>query len=181
MKRKADIFVAGALIVGVAIAAAAAVVLVYGREETLRLIGGEADLGPISFDTVQQRWRWNDALVCPANRCASDSDKVAPIYPVPVLALRTAFGRVIGRERYVNLVDTDDLVPAERYVQRSELMRFPDTIAVRFYALPEGRATLALYSRSQFGLVDFGANRRRLERWLDRLERELTVMQADAR
>ena len=180
MTRMADIFVAGALILGVAVAAAG-IVLLYGREETLRLIGGDADLGPVSFDTLQRRWRWNDELICPAEHCTSRSDKVAPIYLVPVLVLRTAFGRVIGQERHIRLVDADDLVPAERYVQRSALMRFPDTIVVRFYALPEGRATLALYSRSQFGLSDFGANRRRLERWLHRLERELTVMQADAR
>lgn len=180
MKLMSNIAIIIVLVLGMVIAAAC-FVLFHGREESLRLIGGEADLGPVSFETLQRRWRWNDALICPQGRCEARSDEVAPIYSVPVLALRTALGRVIAREPLVRLVDGDDLVPFERYVQRSSRMRFPDTIVVRFYALPAGRSTLALYSRSQFGLVDFGANLRRLQRWLGRLERELDVMQAGAR
>jgi uncharacterized protein (DUF1499 family) len=48
---------------------------------------------------------------------------------------------------------------------------FPDTIVVRFLDLPDGRSTLAIYSRSRFGESDFGVNHARLERWLGKLTR----------
>ena len=65
---------------------------------------------------------------------------------VDAAKLRAAFGWVIAAEPH-------------RYVQRSALMGFPDTIVVRFFDRAGGRSTLALYSRSQLGHVDMGVNR----------------------
>jgi uncharacterized protein (DUF1499 family) len=52
------------------------------------------------------------------------------------------------------------------FVQRSPLLRFPDTITVRFIPLSPTTSTLAMYSRSHYGYSDFGVNRRRIETWL---------------
>ena len=52
-------------------------------------------------------------------------------------------------------------------------MRFPDTIVVRFLDRPDGRSTLAIYSRSQLGTNDLGVNLARIERWLDKLAGEV--------
>jgi uncharacterized protein (DUF1499 family) len=35
-------------------------------------------------------------------------------------------------------------------------------------------STLAIYSRSQYGYYDFGANKRRVEKWLEQLVGTLT-------
>jgi uncharacterized protein (DUF1499 family) len=53
-----------------------------------------------------------------------------------------------------------------RYVQRSRVLRFPDTINVKVAALPGGGSTVLIYSRSQLGRSDLGVNRARIERWI---------------
>lgn len=51
-----------------------------------------------------------------------------------------------------------------QWVERSTL-NFPDIIVAEVVATPAG-SSLFLYSRSLIGYSDFGANRRRVERWL---------------
>ncbi|WP_431302595.1 DUF1499 domain-containing protein [Sediminicoccus sp. BL-A-41-H5] len=51
-----------------------------------------------------------------------------------------------------------------QWVERSAL-NFPDIIVAECVATPEG-SSLFLYSRSLLGYSDFGANRKRVERWL---------------
>jgi uncharacterized protein (DUF1499 family) len=57
------------------------------------------------------------------------------------------------------------------YIQRSALFRFPDVITVELVTLAPDRSSLAIYSRSRYGRSDFGVNRRRVLRWLSRLQR----------
>ena len=76
--------------------------------------------------------------------------------PVPEGDYRIAFGKAIGSEARLSQVEADDATLTDRYVQRSRLMRFPDTIVVRFFDRPGGRSTIALYSRSQLGEGDMG-------------------------
>ena len=56
-----------------------------------------------------------------------------------------------------------------RFLQRTRMMRFPDTIDVEVFPAPGG-STLAIYSRSLIGRRDFGVNRARIARWLAALE-----------
>lgn len=77
--------------------------------------------------------------------------------------------KVIATEPRVSLVESDDATLTERYIQRSALLKFPDTIVVRYIKKPEGGSTLAIYSRSQLGHSDLGVNLARLERWLRKL------------
>jgi uncharacterized protein (DUF1499 family) len=55
-------------------------------------------------------------------------------------------------------------------------MGFPDTISALFRSEEEGRSTLAVYSRSQYGYWDFGVNRRRVLTWLAELEKRLDTL-----
>ncbi len=80
-------------------------------------------------------------------------------------------GRVIASEPRVAIVFAGDDELTERYIQRSALLRFPDTIVVRYFDLPGEMSTLAVYSRSQLGYSDMGKNKARVERWLDKLRR----------
>lgn len=70
----------------------------------------------------------------------------------------------------MKLVDSDRQTHRLRYVQRTAIMHFPDTISVRFIDLGPGKATLAIYSRSQIGYSDVGANKARVLRWLALLQ-----------
>ena len=55
------------------------------------------------------------------------------------------------------------------YIQRTALVRYPDSITVRFIALGNNRSTLAIYSRSHYGKSDFGVNEARIRSWLSAL------------
>ncbi len=133
------------------------------------LLGGDPDLGPVAFETLRRRSTRNDALACPPAFCAARSDLTPPVYAVPAQQLRTAFATMIASEPRVVRVASDDAAMTERYVQRTEWLGFPDTIAVRFLDRPNETSTLALYSRSKFGEGDLGVNRARIERWLAKL------------
>ena len=51
---------------------------------------------------------------------------------------------------------------------------FPNIIDIRVIDIEAARSTLAIYSRSQYGYYDFGANKWRVEMWLKELVGTLT-------
>lgn len=136
---------------------------------------GPADLGPVEFETLVRRTTPNDALACPPGICQAQSDVAPPAYAVAAADLRAAFAKVISSEPRITAVASDDTEMIDRYIQRSALMHYPDTIVVKFFDLPEGRSTIALYSRSQLGHGDMGVNRARIERWLAKLGEAVPV------
>jgi len=138
-------------------------------------IFGPPDLGAISFETLKRRSTPNDALACPTDLCSAKSDIIPPLFSVSAGDLQLAFSNVIASEERVTKVESTDRDRTERYIQRSRLMGFPDTIVVRFFERPGGRSTLALYSRSQLGKSDFGVNRARIARWLEKLTMQAPV------
>ena len=140
--------------------------------ERIWALFGPADLGPVNFETLTRRTVPNDALACPQNLCIAKSDITPPVFAVSAPDLEKAFAKVIASEPRVEQAAWEDGGFTQRYVQRSKIMRFPDTISVRFIDLGEGRSTIALYSRSQLGEGDFGVNRARIERWLKKLSKE---------
>ncbi len=145
--------------------------LALGPERIWRL-AGPPDLGEVAFETLERRSTPNDALACPPGICAAASDLAPPVFAMGARELRMAFRAAIGSEPLLERVAEDEAALSERYVQRSRWMRFPDTVVVRFYDLGEGRSTLALYGRSQIGHGDWGVNRARIERWLEKLGRD---------
>jgi uncharacterized protein (DUF1499 family) len=134
------------------------------------IIFGQPDLGAVTFTTLVRRQSPNDALVAPADACAqAKPDKEPPVFPVPAERLRSLVAAVAWEERGTTILE-QGTGPQDRYLVRSLLFRFPDTVNVEVLERGEGRSTLALYARSQIGRKDFGANRRRLERWLAGIE-----------
>ncbi len=147
------------------IAAAIAVFALVGPERVWGAFG-PADLGDVEFETLTRRTSPNDALACPSGLCAATVDIVTPTFMMPAQALRDAFVRAIASEQRLVRVASNDARLQDRYVQRTPLLGYPDTIVVRFVDLGGGRSSLALYSRSKLGRSDLGANKARLERWL---------------
>ncbi len=145
-------------------------VAVIGREATLTMIFGPADPVAIDFATLAPDGRANQHLVCPEGFCAASPHAASPVFEISATALRDRWMAMIERQPRVIRTGTDDAALHYDFVQRSSVFRFPDAITVRFIALDEGRATLAIYSRSYYGHDDFGVNRRRVEAWLAALE-----------
>ncbi len=152
-----------------AIAVAAIAVFFIAGPERFWALAGPADLGPVTFETLKRRATPNDALACPPDTCLAKSDIVPPVFAVSADDLRAAFVEAIASEPNIEQVASDGAEQTYRYIQRTKIMRFPDTIVVRFFDLGEGRSTLALYGRSQLGEGDLGVNRSRLRRWLEKL------------
>jgi uncharacterized protein (DUF1499 family) len=150
------------------IAALVAAFFLIGPERVWELFG-PPDLGPVTFETLERRSTPNDALACPPGICKAQSDLTPPEYETSAKSLRYWFGKAIAAEPRLTAIVSDDAALTDRYIQRSALMRYPDTIVVQFFDRPGGRSTLALYSRSQLGSSDLGVNRARLERWLAKL------------
>jgi uncharacterized protein (DUF1499 family) len=141
-----------------------------GPERVWSLLG-PADLGSVTFETLERRATPNDALACPADFCQAKADIVSPEFAMSAPDLRLAFATAIAGEPRLVQVDRNDATLTDRFVQRSHLMRYPDTIVVRFVDLPDKRSSIALYSRSQLGKGDLGVNLARIKRWLAALER----------
>lgn len=153
------------------VAGSVAVILWFagGADLAWRAIAGPPDLGPVDLATLERRPAPNDALACPPGLCAARIDIAPPHWPMPAAELRRAFATALADEPRTERVAADDATMTDRWVQRTRLMRFPDTIVARFVDLPEGGSTVILYSRSQLGSDDLGVNRARIERWLRRL------------
>ncbi len=158
-------------VVATAAIALLAAFFIAGPERIWALFG-PPDLGPVSFETLKRRSSPNDLLACSQDICTAKSDVTPPVFAVSAPELEKAFAKVIASEPSVEHVGSDDGGLTQRYVQRTKIMRFPDTIVVRFIDLGDGRSTIALYSRSQLGESDFGVNHARIERWLEKLTKK---------
>lgn len=142
-----------------------------GIDDAYVLVFGPADQGPVDFARIRRTQAPHDALACPEGICGEARvDVVTPIYPVEGARLRQIVREVALSHPGAQLVYSARWEEADRFIVRSKLMRFPDTVNARVYGEGEGRSTLALYSRSQIGWSDMGVNEQRLRRWLDEIE-----------
>ena len=135
-------------------------------ERALPLVLGPIERTRVAFATLTPSQRPNWYLVCPESYCAAAPHRSSPVFDEPASSLRDRWMRMVARHPRIRLISED--VDGLQFVfeQRSLVLRFPDTITVRFIALDGGRATLAIYSRSHYGYGDFGVNRQRIESWL---------------
>ncbi len=146
----------------------------YGISRFWQVLAGPPDLGPVDFSAVRRSPTGNDALICPPDVCGTAAvDATSPVFLVPAGRLRDAVRIIEVNDPDVDLLARDEAKMQDRYLVRTRMMRFPDTVSVRFIELDANRSTLALYSRSQLGARDFGVNRARLEQWLTQLRAQL--------
>lgn len=139
-----------------------------GVERTWQGLFGSSDLGPVEFATLKRRSTPNDALICPSAVCPqARPDAEPPVFPISGDRLRSLVSDVALAEPGTTLIDRGE--EQDRYLVRTRLMRFPDTVVVQVFDRGQDSSTLALYSRSQIGRSDFGVNRRRIERWVARV------------
>jgi uncharacterized protein (DUF1499 family) len=174
MLRAVRFFAYASLLAAVAIIGTAVFV---SKEESLlaafyEMTFGSPDLGPIDFESFNRDTRPNSALGCPKNFCKNAMADFDPgIYEVSEDKLRDIFTTFALSQPNVVPVfrhSQPGLPTQDRYIQRTRLMQFPDTINVRFIALTENTSTLAIHSRSQIGHSDMGVNLKRVRAWTDK-------------
>lgn len=150
----------------------------YGISALWETVAGPPDLGAVDFAAISRSATGNDALFCPPGLCTgSRPDGVSPVFATTVQRLRDAIRVIEVNDPDLFFLARDDSLPQDRYLARTPLLRYPDTINVRFHDLGQGRSSLSIYSRSQIGRSDFGVNRARVGAWLTELARTLPVAQ----
>ena len=154
-----------ALFVALIIAFAAAF-LILGPERLWALFG-PSDLGDVDFATLQRRATPNDALACLPEFCTAKADIPAPEVARPFGDVFLAVQDAVVHEPGLEQVDADAGAGTLRFVQRSPLMGFPDTVNVKVVPAADGRAAVLIYSRSQIGKADMGVNLARVKRWAE--------------
>ncbi|RMF35138.1 MAG: DUF1499 domain-containing protein [Alphaproteobacteria bacterium] len=93
-------------------------------------------------------------------------DETAPVYAVGAQELARALDEFALRQRDTRRIAGEPSDLWMTYVQRTEVLKFPDYISVRIIPLEDGRSTLSIFSRARFGYGDMGVNRKRVEDWL---------------
>jgi hypothetical protein len=146
-----------------------AVFLILGPERLWAQFG-PSDLGDVDFATLERRATPNDALACLPEFCKASSDIQAPVIAGPFGDVFLAAQDAVVHEPRLEQVGADAAQGTLRFVQRSPLMGFPDTINVKVVPAADGKSAVLIYSRSQIGRGDMGVNLARVKRWADLIE-----------
>jgi len=136
----------------------------------LGLAACSADTTGVDFATLVRPSSPNTYLVCPKDRCAAKADEEGPAYAVPAAQLFDQARTFLAAEPRTELVQDQPETLRFVLVQRSAFFRFPDTITIQVFSLPDGGSTLAIYSQSNYGYGDFGVNKDRVRSWIGLLD-----------
>jgi len=154
-------------IIGIAVAVAALIWEGSTLEEVVFPIG---DVPVVDFATLQRGPAPNQYLLCPKGMCVAETDGAAPVFEMTRDRLQVAWDEMLAEQPRVQALRRDVANMQVDYVQRTRLLHFPDLVTVRFIAVDDTHATLAIYSRSVYGKGDLGVNRARVEGWLAMLK-----------
>ena len=111
----------------------------------------------------------NFYLACPKDYCNVKSDIYTPVYAVSAESLFNLFNYIIAQEPRTSFVYSIPEQGQYGLTALSQVFPFPDDIAVQFIALSESQSTIAIFSKTRYGYYDFGVNKKRVERWLNKL------------
>ncbi|MEQ9518126.1 MAG: DUF1499 domain-containing protein [Parvibaculum sp.] len=126
----------------------------------------------MNFKTLKLTHKPNQYLVAPDGLCENAKPhRISPVFPMDAQTLEDNFADIaLGEPRVVRKASDEG---QRDFVQRSALMRFPDTITFEAIDLGDGKSTCAIYSRSAIGHSDLGVNKKRIDAWLKKLEATL--------
>ena len=132
-----------------------------------------ADTAGVDFATLVRPSSPNTYLVCPKDRCAAMPDEEGSIYAVPAAQLFERARTLLAAEPRTEVVQEQPETLRLVLVQRSAFFRFPDTITLQVFPLPDGDSTLAIYSQSNYGYGDFGVNKDRVRDWIGLIDAQV--------
>ena len=132
-----------------------------------------ADTAGVDFATLVRPSSPNTYLVCARQRCAAAADEDGPIYAAPAVQLFERVRTLLAAEPRTEVVQEQPELLRLVLVQRSAFFRFPDTITIQVFPLPDGDSTLAIYSQSNYGYGDFGVNKDRVRGWIGLIDAQV--------
>lgn len=120
----------------------------------------EGDLAALTPPETPNYW-----YACSKGLCRNASAE-APSFALPP-------DRLLQIVRQAALAQPRTTLAADRsgerrldFVQLTAILRFVDSISIGVAPLPDGRTGLIIYSHSNLGRGDLGANRKRVEAWI---------------
>jgi uncharacterized protein (DUF1499 family) len=113
----------------------------------------------------------NSFLACPPDYCTAAAVP-SPTFALPADRLEQDWRQMLASEPGIVIVADEPAQHRLVVIQHTKLLRFPDVVTAEFAALDNDRSSVAVYSKSRYGSGDFGTNRKRVLRWLDRLRQE---------
>ena len=137
------------------------------------LVACSADTAGVDFATLVRPSSPNTYLVCPKERCAASADEDGPIYAAPAVQLFERARTLLSAEPRTEIVQEQPATFRLVLVQRSAFFRFPDTITIQVFPLPDGDSTLAIYSQANYGYGDFGVNKDRVRAWIGLIDAQV--------
>ncbi|MEM7330374.1 MAG: DUF1499 domain-containing protein [Pseudomonadota bacterium] len=124
----------------------------------------------INFKTLQRPPKPNTCLAAPENFClAAETDFSPPVFAMTGRGLFSKLSEIIAAEKSFGRTATDAENLRIKFVATTGLMRFKDDVDVEIIELEDGKATLAIYSRSRIGYSDLGANQKRVTKLIGAL------------
>lgn len=129
---------------------------------------------PLDFSGFSKTWKPNQFLALPPGFAARQKpDMESPVFTASVETVRAALLAVIAAQPRTT-------APREaggqiETVQRTALLRFPDTITAMPVDLGDGRSSVCVFSRSKYGIRDFNMNETRVRQWLELLAARLAT------
>ncbi len=138
------------------------------------------EIRPIAFQTMSLYGSDNEFLVCPPTYCKSARpDRESPEFAASAAELRDAWMQFALVQPRTELLRSGDR-PLQYDFQQRTPAGMPDLLTVQFLVVEEKRSTLAIYSRSPWGRVDFGSNEQRVRAWLDLLAQRVPQARGEA-
>ena len=136
----------------------------------------------IDFSQVTIGRGGHASLVCPNAQLCPDRHDGTSVYDADMNKMKAAWTAAMKSEPRSRLVHSDEPVHQYTYMIRSVMWRMPDLITVQFVDQSDrrlllgrdaDRTTLAVYSRSLYGVIDFDTNSARVRRLLGFLDSHL--------
>jgi uncharacterized protein (DUF1499 family) len=129
---------------------------------------------PLDFARFRKINRPNQFLALPAGFASAEKpDTTSGVFNATVDQVRDAWLEVVrGAPRVSGVRQLEGQIEA---IQRTALVGFPDWITAQPVDLGDGTASICVFSRSKYGLRDFGVNEKRVLEWLALLASKLPV------
>ncbi len=130
---------------------------------------------PLDFARFRKINRPNQFLALPSSfASAQKADATVGTFKASVDQVRDAWLEILrGEPRVSGIRQSDGQIEA---IQRTALVGFPDWITAQPVDLGNGQASICVFSRSKFGIRDFGVNEKRCLAWLAQLATKLATI-----
>lgn len=150
-----------------AIVAIGVIIFAADRDGFWRRLAGDPDLGQTDFSTLKPNRKPNEGLATSEGYCPHrQPDIISPEYALPAAELAKKLDEKVSGDPLIERVDDGSDPHKLRFVTRTPLMHFPDTMSVDVIPISKSKSTIAIHAKAQIGHSDFGNNLHRVKSWL---------------